>query len=56
MINIYILIPLILVPQLLLGGAMIRYDDLHETMTTKIYVPVIGDLMTTRWSYEAMAC
>ena len=54
-INIYILIPLILVPQLLLGGAMIRYDDLHETMTRKIYVPVIGDLMTTRWSYEAMA-
>jgi hypothetical protein len=54
-INIYILIPLILVPQLLLGGAMIRYDDLHEAMTKKINVPVIGDLMTTRWSYEAIA-
>ncbi|HUW92503.1 MAG TPA: ATP-binding cassette domain-containing protein [Bacteroidales bacterium] len=54
-ISIYILIPLILVPELLLGGAMIRFDDLHETMSRKIYVPVIGDMMTTRWSYEAMA-
>ncbi|TFH47037.1 MAG: ATP-binding cassette domain-containing protein, partial [Bacteroidia bacterium] len=54
-ISIYILIPLILVPQLLLGGAMIRFDDLHETMSRKVYVPVIGDLMTTRWSYEAIA-
>jgi len=54
-ISIYILIPLVLVPQLLLGGAMIRFDDLHGSLTKKIYVPVIGDIMTTRWSYEAMA-
>jgi ABC-type multidrug transport system ATPase subunit len=54
-ISIYILIPLILVPQLLLGGAMIRFDDLHETMSKKVYVPVIGDLMATRFSYEAIA-
>jgi ABC transport system ATP-binding/permease protein len=54
-ISIYILIPLILVPQLLLGGAMIRFDDLHESLSHKIYVPVVGDVMATRWSYEAMA-
>lgn len=54
-ISIYILIPLILVPQLLLGGAMIRFDDLHESLSRKIYVPVVGDVMATRWSYEAMA-
>jgi ABC-type multidrug transport system ATPase subunit len=54
-ISIYILIPLVLVPQLLLGGAMIRFDDLHKSLTHKVYVPVIGDLMATRWSYEAMA-
>jgi len=54
-ITIYILIPLILVPQLLLGGAMIKFDDLHGGITDKVYVPVIGDLMTTRWAYEAMA-
>jgi ABC-type multidrug transport system ATPase subunit len=54
-ISIYILIPLVLVPQLLLGGAMVRFDDLHHSLTRKVYVPVIGDIMTTRWAYEAMA-
>jgi hypothetical protein len=53
-VSIYILIPLILVPQLLLGGAMIKFDDLHKSISNKIYVPVIGDLMATRWAYEAI--
>ena len=54
-ITIYILIPLILVPQLLLGGAMIKFDDLHAGITDKVYVPIVGDFMTTRWAYEALA-
>jgi ABC-type multidrug transport system ATPase subunit len=54
-ISIYILIPLLLVPQLILGGAMIQFDDLHKSFTKKIYVPVIGDIMTTRWAYEAIS-
>ena len=54
-VNIYILIPFILVPQLLLGGAMVRFDDLHESITSKKHVPIIGDLMVSRWAYEAMA-
>jgi ABC-type multidrug transport system ATPase subunit len=53
-VSIYILIPLILVPQLLLGGAMIKFDDLHKSMSKKIYVPVVGDFMVTRWAYEAL--
>ena len=54
-VSIYILIPLILVPQLLLGGAMIKFDDLHRSISRKIYVPVAGDIMVTRWAYEAMS-
>ena len=54
-VSIYILIPLILVPQLLLGGAMIKFDDLHKTISKKIYVPVAGDIMVTRWAYEALS-
>jgi len=54
-VNIYILIPFILVPQLLLGGAMVKFDDLHESITSKKHVPLIGDLMVSRWAYEAMA-
>jgi ABC-type multidrug transport system ATPase subunit len=54
-VSIYILIPLILVPQLLLGGTLIKFDDLHKSISKKIYVPVIGDLMVTRWAYEALS-
>jgi energy-coupling factor transporter ATP-binding protein EcfA2 len=53
-VSIYILIPLILVPQLLLGGAMIKFDDLPKSICRKVYVPVIGDVMVTRWAYEAL--
>jgi ABC-type multidrug transport system ATPase subunit len=54
-VSIYILIPLILIPQLLLSGVPVKFDDLHKSLTSKIYVPVIGDIMTSRWAYEAMA-
>ena len=53
-VSIYILIPLILVPMLLLGGAMIKFDDLHKSISKKIYVPLVGDIMVTRWAYEAI--
>lgn len=54
-VTIYILIPLILVPQLLLGGAMIKFDELHYSISKKEFVPFIGDTMASRWAYEALA-
>jgi hypothetical protein len=54
-VSIYILIPLILIPQLLLSGVPVKFDNLHKSLTSKIYVPFIGDIMTSRWAYEAMA-
>ncbi|MEM6737175.1 MAG: ATP-binding cassette domain-containing protein [Bacteroidota bacterium] len=54
-ITIYILIPFILVPQLLLGGALIKFDELHYSLTNQKHVPVVGDLMASRWAYEALA-
>lgn len=53
-IAIYITIPFVLVPQLLLGGAMVSFDELHPRLASKEYVPVAGDLMTSRWAYEAI--
>ncbi len=53
-VSIYILIPLLLVPMLILGGAMIKFDDLHKSISRKVYVPVVGDVMVTRWAYEAL--
>jgi len=54
-ISIYILIPLILIPQLLLSGVPVSFDDLHKSLTSRKYVPFIGDIMTSRWAYEALA-
>jgi hypothetical protein len=33
---------------------MIKFDDLHKSISNKIYVPIVGDLMVTRWAYEAL--
>jgi ABC-type multidrug transport system ATPase subunit len=51
---IYILIPLLLVPQILMGGAMIRFEKLNSRLNNPEYVPVIGDIMASRWAYEAL--
>jgi len=52
---IYILIPLLLIPQLLLSGVIVKFDKLQTFLKSEIYVPVIGDMMTSRWAYEALA-
>ncbi|MGQ1787323.1 MULTISPECIES: ATP-binding cassette domain-containing protein [unclassified Saccharicrinis] len=52
---IYILIPLILVPQLLFSGVIVNFDKLHSSIAPKDYVPRIADVMTSRWAYEALA-
>jgi len=55
-IAIYILIPFIIIPQLLFSGVLVKYDKLHITgFSSREYVPVIGDLMTARWAFEALA-
>lgn len=54
-ISIYILIPFMLVPQLLLGGVLVDFDKLHESISRKDVVPVTGDIMVSRWAFEAIA-
>lgn len=54
-VTIYIIIPLILVPQLMLSGVIIRFDQLNKQITHDEYVPISGDFMASRWAYEAMA-
>lgn len=53
-ITIYILVPFLLIPQILLCGVIVKFDELHKALTNDRYVPVIGDLMTSRWAYEAL--
>jgi ABC-type multidrug transport system ATPase subunit len=55
-ITIYILIPFIIIPQLLFSGVLVKFDRLHKfAFSTDEYVPVIGDMMAARWSFEALA-
>ncbi|RCW39454.1 ATP-binding cassette domain-containing protein [Marinilabilia salmonicolor] len=52
---IYVLIPLILVPHLLFSGVIVNFDKLHKSIANERFVPRIGDVMVSRWSYEALA-
>jgi ABC transport system ATP-binding/permease protein len=54
-VSIYITIPFILVPQILLSGTVVQFDNLHPTITKRVYVPIVGDIMISRWGYEALA-
>jgi len=54
-ITIYILVPFLLIPQILFCGVLVKYDKLHHSLTNYEYVPVIGNMMTSRWAYEALA-
>lgn len=52
---IYILIPMLLVPQLLLSGVIVDFNKMHPSISNYSRTPLIGDLMASRWGYEAMA-
>lgn len=53
-VTIYILIPFILIPMMALGGAMFSFDKLNRTIGSVGKVPVIAELMPSKWVYEAL--
>ncbi|MCK5692412.1 MAG: ATP-binding cassette domain-containing protein, partial [Bacteroidales bacterium] len=53
--TITILVPILLIPQILFCGVLVKYDKLHHSLTNYEYVPLIGNMMTSRWAYEALA-
>ena len=53
-ITIYIVIPLIMIPMMILSGAMFPFDKLNRTVGSVDKVPVIAEIMPTKWSYEAL--
>lgn len=52
-VTIYILIPLLIIPQLLLSGVVINFDKFNPSVSKPIGVPVVGELMASRWAFEA---
>ena len=51
---IYISIPILLIPQIMLCGLVVSFSDLTPNSTTG-NVPVIGDVIPSRWAYEALS-
>ena len=54
-VTIYILIPLLLIPQILLCGVIVKFDDLQDKTADKDAVPMVGEFMVARWAFEALA-
>ncbi|MFZ1687824.1 MAG: ATP-binding cassette domain-containing protein [Flavobacteriales bacterium] len=52
---IYIIIPVLIIPQLLFSGIIVKFDKLHPWFANERSVPWIGNIMASRWAYEAMA-
>jgi len=52
---IYILVPILIIPQLLFSGVIVKFDRLHPLFADNNKVPALGNVMASRWAYEAMA-
>lgn len=52
-VTIYILIPLLVIPQLLLSGVVISFDKFNPNVGKPVGIPIAGDMMASRWAFEA---
>lgn len=54
-VTIYILIPFLVIPQIILSGIIVKYDKLNPNISSPVSIPVYGEIITARWGYEALA-
>lgn len=52
---IYIIIPFLIIPQIILSGVIVNFDNLNPSISTPNRIPWYGEIMTARWAYEALA-
>lgn len=52
-VTIYILIPLLIIPQLLLSGVVINFDKFNPSVGKPVGIPLVGEMMASRWAFEA---
>jgi ABC-type multidrug transport system ATPase subunit len=53
-VTIYIIIPFLIIPQLLLSGLLVKFDELNPSLAAKSVVPKSGEIMASRWAFEAL--
>jgi hypothetical protein len=54
-VTIYILIPFLVIPQIILSGIIVKYDKLNPNISSPVSIPIYGEIIATRWGYEALA-
>ena len=54
-VTIYILIPFLIIPQIMLTGVLVSFDKLNPTISRPGVVPLYGDVFVARWAYEGLA-
>ncbi|MCQ7926326.1 ABC transporter permease, partial [Salmonella enterica] len=53
-VTIYIMIPLIMIPQMVLGGAMFTFDKLNKDISAVDKVPLVAEIIPARYAYEGL--
>jgi ABC transport system ATP-binding/permease protein len=55
-VTIYILIPFLVIPQIILSGVMVKYEKLNPNwLSSPASIPFYGEGIVARWGYEALA-
>ncbi|MGQ1948270.1 ATP-binding cassette domain-containing protein [Geofilum sp. OHC36d9] len=52
--SVYVSIPFLLIPQILFSGAVIDFNKINKIFASDKYVPIVSELMPSRWGYEAL--
>ncbi len=54
-VTIYILIPFLIIPQIILSGVLVSFDKLNPTISSPGKIPLYGEIFVARWAYEALS-
>jgi len=54
-VTIYILIPFLIIPQIILSGVLVKFEKLNPNISSPVTIPFYGEVITARWGYEALA-
>ena len=54
-VTIYILIPFLVIPQIILSGIIVNFEKLNPRISSPKSIPFYGEIITARWAYEALA-
>ncbi|MBN2669686.1 MAG: ATP-binding cassette domain-containing protein [Bacteroidales bacterium] len=54
-VTVYIMIPFLVIPNIILSGIMVKFEKLNPHITEPGTIPFYGEIIPARWAYEALA-